>query len=88
MHVGPAAPNCPKGSGVGVLARKPTTVIPWRSKNGAYRAVYDQGRGANYEIELGGITHSFGVVYGAIGGASNETAAQKMDRLFGCIRET
>ena len=66
-----------KGTGVGVMAREPITVIEWQPKTPTYRALNEIGRVAIYGIEVEGVLQWYGVVYGSTGGNASTEAAQR-----------
>ena len=74
-----------KGSGVGVMARTPLTVIEWKPRSATYKALYSIGRCAIYGIEVQGEAMWFAVIYGATGGHCSQEAAQKTDIAMACL---
>ena len=84
LHASPVAQGV-KGSGVGVMAREPITIIEWKAKSAAYKALHSIGRCAIYGTEVEGEICWYAVLYGATGGDATIEAAQKNDVAMTCL---
>ena len=74
-----------KGTGVGVMAREPITVIEWQYRTSACKARHDIGRVAIYGVEIEGTPQWYGVVCGSTGGNTSTDAAQKTDIIIAAL---
>ena len=74
-----------RGREWGVLVKMPITVIEWKARTSAYKALNSIGRCAIYGLEVQGRPMWYAVIYGATGGHSIQEAAQKTDITMSCL---
>ena len=72
-----------KGTGVGVIARRPITIVPWAAQNVAYTNSFKAGRGFLDQFQLDGNEVYVANYYGHTGGRHKDEAAQSTDHVVG-----